>query len=185
MFDRSATRRVVEGVILQLVLDRRIRVAPRNVPALERNLDYPVRKAVDLEEDFRLWSRPSRRPRDAELEAFRQRRLTELRRAGVGRGVLSVADAMLEALRARREVTSLADVIALRETILATMARLNRSPASTPSDDPGFPPPSGHGSGGGTPAEARVSDTPPDPRSAEPDLDRRERKIREPADDDE
>ncbi len=177
MFDRSATRRVVEGVILQLVLDRRIWVAPGDVPSLERDLDYPVRKAVDLEEDFRRWSRPSRCPGDPGLEAFRQRRLTELRRAGAGRGVLSVVDAMIAALRARREVMVLADVIALRETILATMVQLNWSPAATPSDDPGVPPLSGPGSSGGAPAEAPVSDTPPDPRSTEPDLDRRERKI--------
>lgn len=176
MFDRSATRQVVEGIILQLVLDRRIRVAPGDVPALERALDYPVRRAMDLEEDFRMWSRPSGRPRDAELQAHRQRRLTELHRAGVGRGLLSVADAMIAALRAHREVTFLADVITLRDTIVATVVRLNESPAATPSDDPGFTPLSGPGSGGGTPAEARVSDTPPAPRSPEPDLDRRERK---------
>jgi hypothetical protein len=62
MFHRSDTHRVIEAVVLQLVLDRQIRVAPEDVPALERRLDYPVRKAVDLEEESRLWSRPPRPP---------------------------------------------------------------------------------------------------------------------------
>lgn len=99
------------------------------------------------------------------------------RRTRNGRGLASVADAMIEILLDSRGVKVLVEVDVLRSTILMVLTRPAAEAPVEPLGGVGFPPMPGPGPGGGSPAEARVSDVPPRPRQPEPDVDRRERKV--------
>jgi hypothetical protein len=177
--DRHVMLKRVEEVVLQLVLDRSIRVSPVEIDHLECQLRHRTRKALDDEERFEELARPEH-PRirhDPAMRAARERRLQQLRRTRSGRGLASVADAMIEILLDSRGVKVLVEVDVLRSTILMVLTRPAAEAPVEPLGGVGFPPMPGPGPGGGSPAEARVSDVPPRPRQPEPEVDRRERKV--------
>ena len=107
---------------------------------------------------------------------YLQERETRWARKGV-----TVIDRVVECLRQSRQVDK---VISGDQVLSAKILRVLRQRSvgrHTASSDPsaggsGFPPPSAGNPSGGLPAEARVSDEAPRPRSPEPDLNRRERK---------
>ncbi len=171
----EVVQQVASEVVLQLVLDRDIRVAPEQVGPVEREVAIVMRLAL-LREDARTrLARYDRRRGVRELDAEARRYAAFLRTSGTsGRGMLSVVETMIAFLRSSPSVAEVySDDDTLLRKILSVIARPARRRArKLPS---GGAPPSSGGPAGGLPAEVRAWHVPRGPTPTETDPERRER----------
>ena len=177
--DPEVVAQVAAEVVLQLVLDQDVLVSPPRVVHLEREVALVMRQALLREDALSRFARLGRALGDEGFDQ-RVRIYAALLRApaGIGRGILSVVEQMIELLRHSPHVQAVrGDDDALRRKILHVIARPSRRrKRRMPAGGGGGPPPSGRPPDG-LPAEVRAwevrrSKTPPEP---DPDPERRER----------
>lgn len=171
----EVVQQVASEVVLQLVLDRDIRVAPEQVAAVEREVAIVMRVALLREDARSRLDRHDRLPGVRELDAEARKYAAFLRTSGPsGRGMISVVETMIALLRSSPNVAEVrGDDDTLVRKILSVIARPARRRAREfPS---GGAPPSGGGPAGGLPAEVRAWHVPRGPTPPEPDPERRER----------
>ena len=171
----EVVEQVASEVVLQLVLDRDIRVAPEQVATVEREVGIVMRLALLREDARSRLARHDRRPGVRELDAEARRYAAFLRTSGTsGRGMLSVVETMIAFLRSSPSVPEVcSDDDTLIRKILSVIARPARRRArKLPS---GGAPPSSGGPAGCLPAEVRAWHVPRGPTPTEPDPERRER----------
>ena len=166
--DATVVEEVASEVVLQLVLDRDIRVPPLRVASVERQLATVMRVALLRKDALSRIARFGRELRDRGFDA-RVRRYARMLQASRGRGpdFLSVVEAMVSLLRTSPDVEEVlaSDDVLIRKIldVIARPSRANRR--SSPGGGSGR---TGAGPAGGLPAEVRAwevarGETPPDP----------------------
>ena len=164
--DPQVVREAAAGVVLQLVREGDLHVSPLRIDDVKREVAFAMRRALLREDAFERLRRRTRLCHTAPPPVPR----------GIGRGMLSVAEALIDVLRGSRNVDEVcADDDMLRLKILSVIARPFSAWRTPPAAGGAGSPPSGAGPAGGCPAEARVWDIPPRPRPPVENPDRRER----------
>jgi hypothetical protein len=179
--DPEIVPHVASQVVLQLVLDGDVKIAPTDLASVERDVAMGMRQALRQKDFLDRCRRESRAAaeRGHDLAVRRYARLLQAS-PGTGRGMVSVAHAIITRLRWNSVVEKRRrdDGVLLRKIrlVIARVSKAKKNP-STSSGGAGFPPP-GAGPAGGCPAETRVSEIPPRPRPPGEDPDRHERRRR-------
>jgi hypothetical protein len=162
-------------LVLRLVLDRDVTIAPAHLGSVERDVAMAMRPALRQE------NRVERSRRAALLGGY-ARPLPS--KPGTRHGMVRVAAAIIADLRRNPVVDICSDDAALLHKIRSVFARIARHAKKRSAHSGDVAPQcpgagsAGAGPGGGSPAEARVSEEPPRPWPPVEDLDRRGRRRR-------
>jgi len=173
----AVVEEVASEVVLQLVLDRDIRVSPLRVAMVEREVGNAMRLALLREDALSRVARFGRELRDRGFD-LKVREYTRLLQAtpSSGRGFLTVVDAMVAALRRSPDVQEIrASDDDLVRKILSVIARRSRVKRPSPGSGSG---PAGAAPAGGIPAEVRAWEVARGDTTTDPDPERKERSPR-------
>ena len=172
--DPAVVQEVASEVVLQLVLDGDIRVAPALVAAVERQVGSTMRFALLREDALSRVARSGRELRDEGFD-LSVRVYTRMLQGTPwsGRGFLAVVGAMVSLLRGSPDVQEVrASDDDLVRKILSVIARPSRVKRSRPGGGSG---PAGAAPAGGLPAEVRAWEVSRGDVPDDPDPERKER----------